>query len=262
MSATPGPWRLDDRVALITGGAGHVGRAVAKILSDAGARVVLVDLPGEHLDSAVRAFGADACGLGANLEDESDVRSIVPRVLELREHLDVIVHAAALVSTSGSDGWVSSFETQRFDLWRRALEINLTAPVFLTQTAVPALSARNGSVIFVSSIYGMVGPDMRLYAGTSMGNPAAYAASKGGLLQMTRWLATVLAPRIRVNAVTLGGIARAQNPEFVERYVERTPLGRMGTEADAAGAVLYLASNLSGWVTGQNLIVDGGWTAW
>jgi NAD(P)-dependent dehydrogenase (short-subunit alcohol dehydrogenase family) len=108
----------------------------------------------------------------------------------------------------------------------------------------------------------MVGPDMRLYEGTGMGSPAAYAASKGGLLQLTRWLATVLAPTIRVNAVTPGGILRGQPQVFRERYIARTPLGRMGSEEDLQGAVAYLASDLSAYVTGHNLVVDGGWTAW
>ncbi len=113
-----------------------------------------------------------------------------------------------------------------------------------------------------ASIYGMVGPDFSLYAGTSMGNPAAYAASKGGLLQLTRYLATALAPRVRVNAITPGGIVRGQPPAFIERYVAKTPLGRMATEEDFKGAIAYLASDLSRYVTGQNLVVDGGWTAW
>ncbi len=95
-----------------------------------------------------------------------------------------------------------------------------------------------------------------------MGNPAGYAASKGGLIQLTRWLATVLAPDVRVNAITPGGIWRDQPETFREQYVARTPLGRMGTEGDLKGAAAYLASNLSAYVTGQNLIVDGGWTAW
>ena len=121
---------------------------------------------------------------------------------------------------------------------------------------------RRGSIINISSIYGAVGPDMSLYDGTSMGNPAAYAVSKGGILQMTRWLSTVLAPDIRVNSITPGGIARNQPLPFVERYEKRTPLRRMGREEDFKGAIAYFASDLSSWVTGENLMVDGGWTAW
>jgi NAD(P)-dependent dehydrogenase (short-subunit alcohol dehydrogenase family) len=95
-----------------------------------------------------------------------------------------------------------------------------------------------------------------------MGNPAAYAASKGGVVQMTRWLSTVLAPSIRVNSISPGGIARAQSDTFVQRYVARTPMRRMGTEEDLKGAIAFFASDLSAWVTGENLMVDGGWTAW
>src|SRR5262249_36596755 len=120
----------------------------------------------------------------------------------------------------------------------------------------------HGAVINVASIYGIVGPNLALYTATDLGNPAAYAASKGGLLQLTRWLATVLAPRVRVNAISLGGVRRAQPDAFVERYQRHTPVGRRAREEDVKGAVVYLASDLSAYVTGHNLVVDGGWTTW
>jgi NAD(P)-dependent dehydrogenase (short-subunit alcohol dehydrogenase family) len=108
----------------------------------------------------------------------------------------------------------------------------------------------------------MVGPDFRLYTGTPMGNPGAYAASKGGLIQISRWLATALAPGVRVNSISCGGVERQQPRAFITRYVDRTPMQRMATEEDFKGAVAYLASDLSAYVTGHNLAVDGGWTAW
>jgi NAD(P)-dependent dehydrogenase (short-subunit alcohol dehydrogenase family) len=108
----------------------------------------------------------------------------------------------------------------------------------------------------------MVGPDLSLYEETNLGNPAAYAATKGGLLQLTRWLATVLAPDVRVNAISPGGVWRNQPEDFLKRYVAKTPLRRMATEEDLKGAVAYLASDLSAYVTGHNLVVDGGWTTW
>jgi NAD(P)-dependent dehydrogenase (short-subunit alcohol dehydrogenase family) len=155
------------------------------------------------------------------------------------------------------------FLEQDSTTYHKALDVNLAAPFVLVQSCTEALKASgHGSVINIASIYGLVGPDLRLYEGTSMGNPAGYAASKGGLIQLTRWLATVLAPDVRVNAITPGGIWRDQPETFREQYVARTPLGRMGTEGDLKGAAAYLASNLSAYVTGQNLIVDGGWTAW
>jgi NAD(P)-dependent dehydrogenase (short-subunit alcohol dehydrogenase family) len=120
----------------------------------------------------------------------------------------------------------------------------------------------HGSVINVSSIYGVVGPNYGLYEGTALGNPGAYAASKGGVIQLTRWLATTLAPNVRVNCISPGGIERGQNEQFQDRYTALTPLKRMGREEDLKGAVAFLASDLSQYVTGQNLMVDGGWTAW
>jgi NAD(P)-dependent dehydrogenase (short-subunit alcohol dehydrogenase family) len=155
------------------------------------------------------------------------------------------------------------FERQLPESWRRALEVNLTAPFVLVQAAAEALAASgHGSVINISSIYGLTGPDWRLYEGTTMGNPAAYAASKGGLIQMTRWLATTMAPKVRVNAIAPGGVFRDTPEPFLTRYISRTPLARMATEEDFKGAVAYLASDLSAYVTGQCLAVDGGWTAW
>jgi len=177
--------------------------------------------------------------------------------------MDILLNNAAYVGTSGLTGWAVPFEQQTSDTWRKAMEVNLTAVFNLTQASREALIASgHGSIINIASIYGIVGPNLDLYEGTSMGNPAAYAASKGGLVQFTRWCATVLAPQIRVNAITPGGISRNQSETFLERYVSRTPMKRMGTEEDFQGAIVYLASDLSKYVTGHNLIVDGGFSVW
>ena len=161
------------------------------------------------------------------------------------------------------DGWVADFEHQTVDSWRRALEVNLTAAFDLSKGLAPLLRRSDGgSIINIASIYASWGPDHRLYDDTTMGNPAAYAASKGGLVQLTRWMATTLAPQVRVNAISPGGVFRNQPDVFVRRYESRTPLGRMATEDDFRGAIAYLASGLSHYVTGQNLAVDGGWGVW
>ena len=117
-------------------------------------------------------------------------------------------------------------------------------------------------IINLSSIYGILGPDYSLYKGTNMGNPAAYAASKGGVIQLTRWLSTTLSPKVRVNAISLGGVLRGQPEKFVRRYNTGTPLGRMATEEDFKGVIAYLASDLSKYMTGQNLVIDGGRSIW
>ncbi|MBL8490125.1 MAG: SDR family oxidoreductase, partial [Rhodocyclaceae bacterium] len=145
------------------------------------------------------------------------------------------------------------------------MRVNLTAAVVLVQEMRQALAASgHGSVILVSSIYGVVGSDAAVYAGTQMNadRVLSYSASKGGLLQLMRHFSTLLAPAVRVNAISPGGIERGQPEAFRRQYAERTPLKRMGTEEDMKGAVAFLASDLSAYVTGQNLMVDGGWTAW
>ncbi len=258
---------LRGRVAVVTGGGGHLGAVLGEALAELGARIVLVDLRADACEAAARricvATGVDTHPLPADLACEEEVCAVPPAVLDRFGRLDILVNCAALAGTSDLQGWAVAFEKQSPATWRCALEVNLTAPFILAQAAAGALRASgHGTVINISSIYGQVGPDLGLYAGTAMGNPAAYGASKGGLLQLTRWLATVLAPDIRVNALSPGGIARGQPAAFQERYRARTPLKRMGAEEDFKGAVAYLASDLSAYVTGQNLIVDGGWTAW
>ena len=258
---------LTGRTALITGGAGHIGRAFCETLAEAGASVAVLDLDAESVRTTAAGiasvYGVKTMGLCVNLADEASVVAAPAKVAEQLGGLDILVNCAGFVGTSNLSGWVTDFEHQSVETWRAALETNLTAPFALIQAATPLLrQSGKGSIINIGSTYGVVGPDMSLYEGTKMGNPAAYGASKGGLTQLTRWLSTVLAPDIRVNCISPGGVARGQDPKFVERYEARTPMKRMGTEEDMKGALLYLASDLSAYVTGQNLMVDGGWTAW
>jgi NAD(P)-dependent dehydrogenase (short-subunit alcohol dehydrogenase family) len=259
--------KLQGRVALVTGGGGHVGSVVCEALAELEAAIAVLDAVSESCTAVAKriheTYGVETLPLVIDLTDEISVRSVVPTVLDRFGRLDILVNCAALVGTSDLKGWADPFLEQRSDTWRLALEINLTAPFLLVQTCAKALvKSGHGSVVNISSIYGMVGPDMRLYENTTLGNPAAYAVSKGGLLQLTRWLATVLAPDVRVNAITLGGVRREQPKDFRERYESRTPLGRMATEEDVKGAIAYLASDLSAYVTGHNLVVDGGWAVW
>lgn len=258
---------LQGRVAVITGGAGHLGGAMAEALAELGCSVCLIDRPGAQWQDRCKQLRArwqvQAMALEIDLESE-DARATVPDLITKQfKGADILINNAAFVGDSNLKGWAVPFPEQRIDTWRRALEVNLTASFHLSQLLTPMLrSGGKGSIINIGSIYGAVGPDNRLYEGTAMGNPAAYAASKGGLIQMTRWLSSVLAPDIRVNCISPGGIARGQAATFVERYVARTPMGRMGTEEDFKGAVAFFATDLSAWVTGENLMVDGGWTVW
>jgi NAD(P)-dependent dehydrogenase (short-subunit alcohol dehydrogenase family) len=258
---------LDGRVALVTGGAGHIGRTIANALAELGAGIAISDIATSGADEAAAAlagnFAVKAAAFACDFEQPAAVREMPRRVREKFGRIDILVNCAAFVGTSGLEGWAVPFEQQSPQTWRRALEVNLTAPFILVQAAAEDLAASgHGSVINIASIYGLGGPDWRLYEGTDLANPAAYAASKGGLIQMTRWLATTMAPKVRVNAIAPGGVFRNTQEPFLGRYISRTPLARMATEEDFKGAVAYLASDLSAYVTGQCLAVDGGWTAW
>jgi NAD(P)-dependent dehydrogenase (short-subunit alcohol dehydrogenase family) len=258
---------LDGRVALVTGGAGHIGRSISHGLAELGAKIAVIDMSApssaEVASALSEQWSVTAAGFDCDLEQSDAVRDLPRRVRERFGRIDIIINCAAFVGTSGLEGWAVPFEQQSASTWRRAMEVNLTAPFILIQAAAEDLRAfGRGSVINISSIYGLAGPDWRLYEGTSLGNPAAYAASKGGLIQMTRWLATTMAPHVRVNAIAPGGVFRGTPEPFLSRYVTRTPLARMAQEDDMKGAAAYLASDLSAYVTGQCLAVDGGWTAW
>ncbi len=254
---------LAGRSALLTGGAGHIGLACAEALLELGASVAVVDRDPAACEARADALGEKACAIPCDLSDEGATRAAVDRAIEQLGRLDILIHCAAFVGTTEMAGWSAPFEEQTVAAWDAAMRVNVTAPFVMVQQARDALRASGrGSVVFFSSTYGMVGPDMRLYAETTMANPAGYGASKGGLLQLVRYFATLLAPEIRVNAILPGGVSRGQPEAFRRRYEERTPLRRMAQEEDLKGAVAYLASDLSAYVTGQNLIVDGGWTAW
>jgi len=259
--------KLSGRRALLTGGAGHIGLAIGEALVELGARVAVLDR-----DTAACAKRAAflsrrrknaAIPLACDLEDEAATRAAARQAVQRLGGLDILIHAAAYVNDTSRPGWTVPFEEQTVEAFERAQRVNTAAAFALVQETRKELAAsKRGSVILISSIYGMVGPDFSLYEGTGMRNPLGYGVSKAGVLQMTRYLATALAPSVRVNAITPGGVRRGQPAAFQARYVKKTPLGRMAVEEDFKGAIAFLASDLSAYVTGHNLVVDGGWTAW
>lgn len=257
---------LKGKVAVITGSGGHLGRVIADTLAELGAELVLVDRLGTDLhaisSNLQSKWKITSTPLFCNLESEENRAELIQNLKTKHEALHILVNNAAFVGTSELKGWGVAFQQQSVETWRRAIEVNLTAVFELCKDLAPALRSGSGSIINIASIYGALGPDWRLYKGTEMGNPAAYAASKGGLIQLSRWLATTLAPSIRVNTISPGGIFRDQPEAFLSEYISRTPMQRMMTEDDVRGAIAYLASDLSAFVTGQNIFIDGGWSAW
>ncbi len=267
MTTTKELSNLRNRRALITGATGHLGKVIAETLAELGADLILVDLPGSGIDilcnQLIDKWRIKVDYFICDLEIQEQRIDLLSKLKKSSKNLNILINNAALVGTSDLAGWTVPFEDQSVNTWRRALEVNLTAVFELCQGLVPLLKKSEGSnIINISSIYGLLGPDWSLYENTNMGNSAAYAASKSGLIGLTRWLATTLSPRVRVNAIVPGGIFRNQPDEFIKKYSSRTPLGRMATEDDFRGIIQFLVSDLSGYVTGQVISVDGGFSAW
>ena len=255
---------LKGRRALITGANGHIGRIIALTLAELKADLILVDRPRSNYKKLTQEiknnFSVDVQTYNCDLSIHSDRKKLISTLNDEHIPINILVNNAAFVGDSDIKNWSTKFKKQSIETWMKALEINLTAAFILSQGLIPLLEKSKGAnIINIGSIYGTFGPDYKLYEGTSLGNPAGYAASKGGLIQLTRWLAATLANKIRVNTLSPGGVFRNQSEIFVKKYNLKTPLGRMATEEDFRGAIAYLATDMSSYVTGQNLAVDGGW---
>jgi NAD(P)-dependent dehydrogenase (short-subunit alcohol dehydrogenase family) len=267
MTARP----LADRVILLTGAAGLLGRRYAATLVEAGARVALADVRGGAVKDLASGFDArEAVAIEADVTDAQSVRAMVAQAREVFGRVDVLVNNAALDpkfdrATAGEHA--VTFETFPLEAWQAAIGVNLTGMFLCCQAVAPGMLAQGGGVIInIGSIYGMVGPDQRLYESAGAGpvfKPVTYSVTKSAVYGLTQYLAAYWARKnLRVNALTLGGVLHEQEPAFVQRYGERTPLGRMARPDEYCGALVFLASDASSYMTGANLVVDGGFTAW
>lgn len=255
---------LRSRVAAITGAAGNLGGVFARALAGAGATLVLIDVDAGGLqrrEAELRAEGAPGVSaIECDLADAAAISRAFAEIGRRSGRLDILVNNAA----AKSPRFMSDLEGLPLEDWERVLAVDLTAPFLCVKAAVPLMrGAGGGSIVNIGSIYGLVSPDPRLYEGSPIQTPPVYTASKGGLLALTRYVAAYHArDGIRCNAITPGGVFAGQPEAFVERYGARVPLGRMARADEMGGALLYLASDASSYVTGHNLVVDGGWTAW
>lgn len=258
---------LSEKLILVTGAAGNLGSSISQSLLEQGCRLILVDKDKarlNHLAEELPKTKSSNVYLSlCDLENQEERDRVFGGISTDNPVIDGVVNCAAFVGDSSLEGWSEAFQNQSVETWRRALEVNLTSMFHIMQILLSSLNnSDSASVVNVSSIYGDKGPKWEIYEGTSLGNPAAYAVSKGGLNQLTRWLATTLAPRIRVNAVLAGGIERGQPLSFKNKYTNDVPLGRMAKERDLVGPVLFLLSDLSSYITGEMLRVDGGRSVW
>jgi len=257
---------LNGRTALVVGGCGNIGREICKGLAAHGANLVIADLKNDDVESFSKELESSYAGRYIPIACDCSAESGIHALMEFSNksgNFQIVVHCIGLISSVPIPGYAVPFEEQSLDAWDAALKANLTSAFLLAKYVNNHLDRANGaSVIFLSSIYGSLGPDWALYENTDMGNPLAYGASKGGLQQLMRYLSTLWAPKVRVNCVSPGGIRRGQDNEFIHKYENRTPLRRMADPQDIVGPVIFLASDASRYITGQNIMVDGGWSAW
>jgi len=265
---------LSDRVAILTGGGGMLGREFLRTLLEAGAKVVVADVNEEAARDAVEACdGRDqtmVISTDISCRDECDYLS--EETMRRWGRIDILVNNAAIdpkFDATVSDQQVYRFEDYPIEVWRKAIDVNLTGAFLCCQSVGKIMvRQRRGVIVNVSSMYGLVGPDQRLYERDgeeeqTKFKPACYAVTKAGVAQLTRYLAAYWGSAgIRVNTLTPGGVNNAQDEEFLRRYAARTPLGRMAQKTEMSGALLFLVSDASAYMTGTNVVVDGGWTAW
>lgn len=256
---------LDGKVVVLTGAAGIIGAPVVKAFVEAGARVFALDRDAGLLQERL---GISHASMMTCVADVTSRDSLVRAHAALESKwgtADALLNNAA----TKSENFFEPFETFPVNEWNEVMSVNLTGAMLCAQVFGSPMARRgSGSIVNTLSIYGIVAPDQRIYEGSeykgrAINTPAIYAASKAGLWGLTKYLAAYWGHRgVRVNAVTPGGVFSGQNDTFVENYSRRTPLGRMAEAADMVQAMRYLTSDAAKYVTGHNLVVDGGWTAW
>jgi NAD(P)-dependent dehydrogenase (short-subunit alcohol dehydrogenase family) len=261
---------LEKRVVVVTGCTGVLGTAYCRAIAQRGACLVMADLqerfPMAMAEALAEETGAEVLGAVCDVCSETDVVSLFDLAMRHFGRVDVVLNNAAATGEHlmKMGEAFAPFESYPLEIWSRVLDVNLTGVFLVAREGGKAMLANGGgSLINVSSIYGVVGPDHRIYKDMPFGSFPAYSAGKAGVHGLTLWLATYWGNKgIRVNTLVPGGVLNGHRDEFVDRYSERTPMGRMANSDDLVGMVIYLASDASRYCTGQKFIVDGGLTAW
>jgi len=269
------PFTLEGRVAVVTGALGLLGRNHCDALAEAGASVVATDLDAVMCEAfaagLAKAHGRAAAGRAADITSPDSVRALRDAVLKQFGRIDILVNNAAVndkFESPAAAAEESKFEHYPLHLWQKSLDVNVTGTFLCSQILGTEMARRgSGSIINIASTYGMVAPDQSIYRkpdGTqTFYKTAAYPTTKGAVIAFTRFLAAYWGKAgVRVNTLSPGGVENSQDPFFIAAYSARTPLGRMAQPTDYRGALVFLAGDASAYMTGANLVVDGGWTIW
>lgn len=245
-----------NKVAIVTGGGGLLGKEISKALADFGAKVFVAEVDPQKENHS----SPQITSLKLDTTSEDEVKQAFQHVFDKEKKLDILVTCAY----PRTKDWGAAVENVSFESWKENLNSQLGGTFICCREAATHMkNSDGGSIINMASTYGVVAPDFRIYEGMDMTMPVGYSAIKSGLIGLTRYFATYYSDfNIRANSISPGGIQDKQPDEFVNNYSKKTPLGRMGQASDIVGGVVYLASESSAYVTGQNLLIDGGWTAW
>jgi NAD(P)-dependent dehydrogenase (short-subunit alcohol dehydrogenase family) len=256
---------LDGQVAAVVGGAGRIGRAICRALAGAGASVAVVDLDGAAADAVAgelsKPSGPRVFAVSADATQTAAMDRAVEQIAADAGPPRLLVNSAQF---RGSGFYSSRVEDYPRSAWDQVLAVNLTGVHVACQAfGRSMLRHGGGAIVNLASTYGVVSPDPRIYGSSGVNSPVAYAAAKAGVINLTRYLAVHWrGAGIRVNCLVPGGVFDQQSADFVEQYTARTPLGRMASAEDYQGAVLFMLSAASAYMTGAVVTVDGGWTAW
>ena len=258
-------FRMDDRVVVVNGGAGRIGSQMCLALADSGASVAILDIDEARAIDTAKMVSEQTGGKAIGLKtDSTDQASLDSALVEITTQLG---HPWGLVNATqyrGSGFYGSDPADHPIDAWEQVFKVNVTGVLMACQTFGRAMIDNGGgSIVNLSSTYGVVSADPRIYGESGVNSPISYAGSKSAILNMTRYLAVHWRERkIRVNTLIPGGVFDNQGKEFVENYSARTPLGRMASADEYQGAILFMLSDASSYMTGATVTVDGGWTAW
>ena len=264
---------LHGKTAIVTGGAGILGRRFCAGLAEFGANVAVVDIDAKAAKGVAEELEGQyenkSIGIGCNISKPDSVKNMVRQAVSSLGNIHIL-HNNAAAKSDDLDAFFAPFEEYSLEQWREIMAVNIDG-MFLVAQAVGKHMVEHGeggSIIQTSSIYGIMAPDKRIYEGShymgrAINTPAVYSTSKAAVIGLTKYLAAYWADKgIRVNTLTPGGVESGQNETFKQRYSERIPLGRMAQPDEMVSALIYLASDASSYVTGQNIIVDGGLAAW
>lgn len=263
---------LQNKIAIVTGATGLIGSNHCQALAEAGAKIVLCDLNVERCIEVQKTLteSANHFSISFDITNEDEVKEAKDKIIEKYGQIDILVNNAAIndmFENPALAGEQSKFENYPIDMFRKSLEANVSGTFLCCQVFGSVMANKGkGSIINIASTYGIVGPDQSIYKDES-GNQlfyksAAYPATKGAVINFTRFLAAYWGEKgVRVNTLSPGGVENGQDDYFVNNYSSKTPLNRMAQPTDYKGAIVFLASDASSYMTGSNLVVDGGWTA-